>query len=90
MKMPARIRAMVVGAALCGAVTMVVAGVLARSSGVGSAYEVVPLVLLLTLTWAYPVLVLRTEETEAFVARQPQSRAMRDRARRLAGGATDG
>ena len=29
-----------------------------------------------------------TEETEAFVARQPQSRAMRDRARRLAGGAT--
>ena len=28
------------------------------------------------------------EETEAFVARQPQSRAMRDRARRLAGGAT--
>ncbi len=28
------------------------------------------------------------EETEAFVARQPQSRAFRDRARRLAGGAT--
>ena len=28
------------------------------------------------------------EETEAFVARQPESRAFRDRARRLAGGAT--
>ena len=28
------------------------------------------------------------QETEAFVARQPQSRAMRDRAHRLAGGAT--
>ena len=57
---------MVVGAALCGAVTLVVAGVLARSSGVGPAYEVIPLTALLALTWAYPVLVLRTEETEAF------------------------
>lgn len=64
--MPARVRAMVVGAALCGAVTLAIAGVLARSSGVGPAYEVVPLFVLLALTWAYPVLVLRTEETEAF------------------------
>ena len=57
---------MVLGAAVCGALTLVVAGVLARSSGVGPAYELLPLTALLALTWAYPVLVLRTEETEAF------------------------
>jgi hypothetical protein len=66
MKLPARVRAMVVGAASCGAATLVVAAMLARASGIGPAYEVIPLTVLLALSWAYPVLVLRTEETEAF------------------------
>jgi signal transduction histidine kinase len=61
-----RVGLMIFGAAACGAVTLVVAGFLAASTGVGPAYEVIPLTVLLALSWAYPVLVLRTEETEAF------------------------
>ena len=66
MKLPPKVRAMVVGAATTGAITVGVAGVLARRTGLGLVYELVTLTIFLALSWAYPVLVLRTEETEAF------------------------
>jgi diguanylate cyclase (GGDEF)-like protein len=57
---------MVVAAATTGAVTLGVAILLARRTGVGSVGVLVAMSLLLALSWAFPVLVLRTEETEAF------------------------
>jgi diguanylate cyclase (GGDEF)-like protein len=57
---------MVVGVATTGAVTLGVAVLQAVRTGVGSVGELVAMSLLLALSWAYPVLVLRTEETEAF------------------------
>jgi signal transduction histidine kinase len=43
-----------------------VAGALVPSKGVGPVYELVPLTIILALGWAFPLLVLRKEETEAF------------------------
>jgi len=57
---------MVVGVGLTGAATVGVAGALARTTGIGPLAELVPFTVLLGLSWAFPVLVLRTEETEAF------------------------
>ena len=64
--MPLKVRATITGFALSGAVTVAVAVILARTGGWGPAYEVVPLTVLLAVSWAYPLLVLRDEETEAF------------------------
>lgn len=64
--MPFKVRATVTGFVASGAVTVAAAAGLAVSGGVGPAYELVPLTVLLTLGWAFPLLVLRKEETEAF------------------------
>lgn len=64
--MPPKVRATVAGFALTGAVTVGVAGALVPSKGVGPVYELVPLTIILALGWAFPLLVLRKEETEAF------------------------
>ncbi len=66
MSLPPKVRATVVGFSLTGAVTLVVAAALVPSQGLGPAYELVPLTILLALGWAFPLLVLRREETEAF------------------------
>ena len=66
MKLPRNVVVTVVAFALSGAMTVGVAGALIPSEGVGPAYELVPLTVILALGWAYPLLVLRTEETEAF------------------------
>ena len=46
--------------------TLGVAGALVPSEGLGPAYELIPLTFILALSWAFPLLVLRDEETEAF------------------------
>ena len=66
MGMPLKVRATVSGFVVSGAVTVAAAVGLARSGGLGPAYELVPLTVLLALGWAFPLLVLRKEETEAF------------------------
>jgi len=66
MTLPARVRVLVVGVAATGAVTVGVAALLAQRSGMGPAGELLAMTALLALSWAFPVLVLRTEETEAF------------------------
>ena len=66
MKMPPKVLATVAGFALSGAVTVGVAGALVPSKGLGPAHELVPLTIILALGWAFPLLVLRKEETEAF------------------------
>jgi signal transduction histidine kinase len=66
MTMPLKVRATVTGFVVSGAVTVAAAVGLAVSGGVGPAYVLVPLTVLLALGWAFPLLVLRKEETEAF------------------------
>ncbi|MDP1805294.1 MAG: hypothetical protein Q8K72_09025, partial [Acidimicrobiales bacterium] len=66
MKVPRRVLLTVIAFAVSGAVTVGVAGALIPSEGVGPAYELIPLTVILALSWAMPLLVLRTEETEAF------------------------
>jgi len=66
LKLPRNVGVTVVAFALSGAVTVAVAGALIPSEGIGPAYELVPLTLILALGWAFPLLVLRAEETEAF------------------------
>ncbi len=66
MKLPRNVLVTVIAFALSGAVTVAVAGALIPSEGIGPAYELVPLTLILALGWAFPLLVLRNEETEAF------------------------
>ncbi len=57
---------MIVAVATTGATTLAVAVAAAVDTGVGPVGELVAMSLLLTASWAFPVLVLRTEETEAF------------------------
>jgi signal transduction histidine kinase len=66
MALPPKVRATVVGFSLTGALTVGVAAALIPSQGLGPAYELLPLTVLLALGWAFPLLVLRREETEAF------------------------
>src|SRR3954452_7235194 len=66
MTLPPKVRATVAAFTVSGAVTLGVAVALAPSKGLGPAYELVPLTILLAVGWAFPLLVLRTEETEAF------------------------
>jgi diguanylate cyclase (GGDEF)-like protein len=66
MTLPPKVRAMVVAAGLGGVATVAVAGAMAGTTGLGPLDELVPFTVLLALSWAFPVLVLRTEETEAF------------------------
>ena len=64
--MPLKVRATVIGFAASGALTVAAAGALARSGGLGPAYELVALTVLLALSWGYPLLVPQKEETEGF------------------------
>ena len=66
MALPPKVRATITGFAVSGAVTVVLAAGHARSGGLGPVVELVPLTVLLALSWAFPLLVLRDEETEAF------------------------
>ena len=66
MKLPRNVLVTVIAFAVSGAVTVGVAGALISSEGLGPAHELVPLTLILALGWAFPLLVLRNEETEAF------------------------
>ncbi len=66
MKLPRNVLLTVVAFAVSGAVTVGVAGALIPSEGIGPAYELIPLTIILALSWAFPLLVLRSEETEAF------------------------
>ncbi len=66
MKLPRNVLLTVIAFACSGAVTVGVAGALIPSEGLGPAWELVPLTVVLALSWAFPLLVLRTEETEAF------------------------
>jgi signal transduction histidine kinase len=66
MKLPRNVLLTVIAFALSGAVTVGVAGALIPSKGIGAAYELIPLTVVLALSWAFPLLVLRSEETEAF------------------------
>jgi signal transduction histidine kinase len=66
MKLPRNVLFTVIAFAAAGAVTVGVAGALVPSEGLGPAYELIPLTFILALGWAFPLLVLRDEETEAF------------------------
>jgi signal transduction histidine kinase len=66
MKLPRNVLLTVIAFAVSGAVTVGVAGALIPSEGIGPAYELIPLIFILALSWAFPLLVLRSEETEAF------------------------
>lgn len=66
MGLPPKVRATVIGFTVSGALTVAMAGALVPSKGLGPAYELIPLTILLALGWAFPLLVLRKEETEAF------------------------
>ncbi len=71
MTLPPKVRGMIIGAATTGVLTLAGALIVARTAGIGPLREVLPLTLLLALSWAHPVLVLRTEETEAFQLDEP-------------------
>jgi signal transduction histidine kinase len=66
LKLPRNLLLTVIACAVSGAVTVGVAGALIPARGLGPAYEVIPLTLILALGWAFPLRVLRAEETEAF------------------------
>ena len=66
MELPLKVRATIAGFAASGAATVALATADARSGGVGPFYELIPLTLLLAVSWSFPLLVLRDEETEAF------------------------
>jgi len=69
--LPPKVRRMITATAVCGAVTLGVAGSQASSAGLGPAWELGALTVVLGLSWAYPVLVLRRDETEAFQLDEP-------------------
>ncbi|MGH9222502.1 MAG: putative bifunctional diguanylate cyclase/phosphodiesterase [Acidimicrobiales bacterium] len=70
-RLPPKVRSTIVATAVCGAVTLGVAGFQAPSSGLGPVWELGALTVVLALSWAYPVLVLRRDETEAFQLDEP-------------------
>src|SRR3712207_5325927 len=64
--MPPKVRATIAGFTASGAVTVAIGAAVARTGGLGPLYELIPLTVALALSWSYPLLVLRDEETEAF------------------------
>jgi diguanylate cyclase (GGDEF)-like protein len=64
--MPAKLKAAVGTAVGAGALTAVLAVVLGRRSGIGSVAELLGFMVALGFTWAFPIKILRREETEAF------------------------
>lgn len=66
MEIRTRVGAVVAGAAAAGLATLAVAVPLAWSGGLGPPAKVGAFAVLLALSWAFPLLVLRRDETEAF------------------------
>jgi diguanylate cyclase (GGDEF)-like protein len=64
--MPAKLKAVVGTALAAGALTVVLTVVLGRRAGIGPVVELVGFMLALGSTWAFPIKILRREETEAF------------------------
>ncbi len=64
--MPPKLKAAIWAAAVAGIATVVLTVVLARHHGLGPIGVLAALTAALTLSWLYPFLVLRHEETEAF------------------------
>lgn len=64
--MPTKLKAAVGVAAAAGLATVVLAVALARHEGFGPIVELAAFTAALGLSWAFPLLVLRREETEAF------------------------
>ena len=64
--MPLRLRNLIGAVAAAGLVTLAVAGAVGGDAGVGPVAEWVAFAVVLALSWSFPLLVLRREETEAF------------------------
>jgi diguanylate cyclase (GGDEF)-like protein len=64
--MPAKLKAAVAAAVGAGALTAGLTVVLGRHDGIGSVAELVGFMVALGFTWAFPIKILRREETEAF------------------------
>ncbi|HVW34596.1 MAG TPA: hypothetical protein VHL53_18840, partial [Acidimicrobiia bacterium] len=64
--MPARLKALIGAVATAGLATLAVAGLAGGASGVGPVLEWLAFAVVLGLSWSFPLLVLRREETEAF------------------------
>ncbi|HLF41885.1 MAG TPA: GGDEF domain-containing protein, partial [Acidimicrobiia bacterium] len=64
--MPIKLRAMIAATAAAGLATLVLAAVLGGQEGVGPVVELAAFTIVLALSWAFPMFVLRREETEAF------------------------
>ena len=64
--MPFRLRILIGAVAAAGLVTLAVATVVGGDAGVGPVAEWAAFAVVLVLSWSFPMLVLRREETEAF------------------------
>jgi diguanylate cyclase (GGDEF)-like protein len=64
--MPAKLKAAVAAAIGAGALTMALTVVFGRHDGIGSVAELLGFMVALGVTWAFPIKILRREETEAF------------------------
>jgi diguanylate cyclase (GGDEF)-like protein len=64
--MPAKLKAAVAAAIGAGALTVALTLVLGRHDGIGSVAELAGFMVALGMTWAFPIKILRREETEAF------------------------
>jgi diguanylate cyclase (GGDEF)-like protein len=64
--MPAKLKAAVAAAVGAGALTAGLTVVLDRHDGIGSVAELLGFMVALGITWAFPIKILRREETEAF------------------------
>jgi diguanylate cyclase (GGDEF)-like protein len=64
--LPPKVRITIAAATASGLATLALATGLARRGGFGPGYELAPLTVLLAFSWAFPLLVLRNEDTEAF------------------------
>ena len=64
--MPAKLKAAVGAAVTAGALTAALTVVLGHRVGIGSVPELMGFMVALGFTWAFPIKLLRREETEAF------------------------
>jgi diguanylate cyclase (GGDEF)-like protein len=64
--MPAKLKAAVGAAVAAGALTAAITVILGHRAGIGSVPELVGFMVALGFTWAFPIKILRREETEAF------------------------
>ncbi len=64
--MPVKLKAALSAAVVAGLATVILTVALARGQGLGSLIELGAFTLALSLSWTFPLMVLRREETEAF------------------------